>query len=103
MFVESDDCLFDSRNAGDREVQLVRAHIIERAIVELIRGQRQERRNVELDTVPGFTAPCVELAQLLFDLRHVGTHSDAISVVEAAQVGVQLSPVQHSAPCAWNT
>jgi hypothetical protein len=38
VLVECDDCLFDPRSAGDRQVQVVRAHIFERAVVELVRG-----------------------------------------------------------------
>jgi hypothetical protein len=60
VLVECNDCLFDPRGAGDREVQIARAHIVQWAVVELVRGQLRERRNIELDTGPRFAATCVE-------------------------------------------
>ena len=85
---------------GDREVQLVRAHVVERAVVELVRGQLRERRNVELDTGPRFAATCVECTQLVIDPCHMALATHAIPIVESAQVGARRSRMQRSAPCA---
>lgn len=83
--VEREDRRFEPGGARDREVQIVRAHLVERAGVELPASQRRERRDVELAPGPRLAATRVQRAQLVVEPGHHAATPNAILVVESTQ------------------